>query len=90
MAEKNFKIQNGLLVLEDSQFNDSITVNGTVSASTFIGDGSVLTGVVIPVNHGSNENFERPSYAEVVYWKGSVNPLNGINGDFWYDTSDDL
>jgi len=45
MAEKNFKIQNGLLVLEDSQFNDNITVNGSVTASSFVGDGSGLTGI---------------------------------------------
>ena len=49
MAEKNFKIQNGLLVLEDSQFNDNITVNGSVTASSFIGDGSGLTGVGVDV-----------------------------------------
>ena len=50
MAEKNFKIQNGLLVLEDSQFNDNIIVNGSVTASSFVGDGSGLTGIGVDYN----------------------------------------
>ena len=65
MAEKNFKIQNGLLVLEDSQFNDSITVNGTVSASTFVGDGSGLTGVGV--------DYEAISAASANSWLPSRN-----------------
>lgn len=45
MAEKHFKIQNGLIVTQDSQFQDSISVTGTVTATSFSGDGSSLTGV---------------------------------------------
>jgi hypothetical protein len=69
-----------------SNINAELPILYDSETKTVSGDGNIL----VSVNHGSNENFERPSYAEVVYWKGSVNPLNAINGDFWYDTSGDL
>jgi hypothetical protein len=31
----------------------------------------------------------RPSYAATVYWKGTVAPVNGANGDLWYDSTGD-
>lgn len=44
---------------------------------------------VITVDHDSDENEVRPTYATTVYWKGSVPPSNGQNGDLWYDTTGD-
>jgi len=48
-------------------------------------DGSLL----VTVAHGTATSEPRPSYAATVYWKGSVAPDNGANGDLWYDTTGD-
>jgi hypothetical protein len=45
MAEKEFKIQNGLRVLEEAYLESSLYVSGPVTANTFVGDGSGLTGL---------------------------------------------
>jgi hypothetical protein len=48
-------------------------------------DGSLL----VTVEHGGDDSEPRPSYAATVYWKGTVAPVNGANGDLWYDTTGD-
>jgi len=48
-------------------------------------DGSLL----VTVDHGSDDTVARPTYAAVVYWRGSVAPANGANSDIWYDTTGD-
>jgi hypothetical protein len=55
---------------------------GTQTVGT---DGSLL----VTVDHGSDNTEARPTYAAVVYWRGSVPPTNGANSDLWYDTSGD-
>jgi hypothetical protein len=45
MAEKEFKIQNGLRVLEEAYLESSLDVTGTITANTFVGDGAGLTGI---------------------------------------------
>jgi hypothetical protein len=40
-------------------------------------------------SHGSTAGATRPDGA-AVYWKGSVAPDNGANGDLWYDTTGDF
>jgi hypothetical protein len=43
--------------------------------------------VVTAVNHGSTASTARPAGAVVVYWKGSVEPINSIDGDIYFPTS---
>jgi hypothetical protein len=49
-------------------------------------DGSLL----VTVEHGGDDSEPRPSYAATVYWKGTVAPVNGVNGDLWYDSTGDV
>jgi len=50
--------------------------------------GDISTSAVQTVEHGSDANYTRPAILSV-YWKGSVAPANGANGDLWYDTTGD-
>jgi len=43
--------------------------------------------VVTAVNHGSTASTARPAGAVVVYWKGTVEPINAIDGDIYFPTS---
>ncbi len=38
---------------------------------------------VTAVNHGSNASAARPSGVTAVYWIGTVEPVNAVNGDLW-------
>jgi hypothetical protein len=38
---------------------------------------------VTAVNHGSNASTARPSGVTAVYWIGTVEPVNAVNGDLW-------
>jgi hypothetical protein len=38
---------------------------------------------VTAVAHGSNASTARPSGATAVYWIGTVEPVNAVNGDLW-------
>jgi hypothetical protein len=37
------------------------------------------------VNHGSNASMARPTTSAPVVWQGSVEPLNAVNGDYWWE-----
>jgi hypothetical protein len=41
--------------------------------------------VVTAVNHGSTASTARPAGAVVVYWKGTVEPNNSIDGDIYFN-----
>jgi hypothetical protein len=56
------------------------------NSQTVGSDGSLL----VTVEHGGDDSEPRPSYAATVYWKGTVAPVNGANGDLWYDSSGDV
>jgi hypothetical protein len=43
----------------------------------------------VTVSHGSTAGTARPTGIGAVYWIGSVEPTNAINGDQWYDTTGD-
>jgi hypothetical protein len=49
--------------------------NQTISASA--------EGAVTAVTHGSNASTARPSGVTAVYWIGTVEPVNAVNGDLW-------
>jgi hypothetical protein len=57
-----------------------------VDSQTVGSDGSLL----VTVEHGGDDSEPRPSYAATVYWKGTVAPVNGANGDLWYDSTGDV
>jgi hypothetical protein len=40
-------------------------------------------GAVTAVTHGSNASTARPSGVTAVYWIGTVEPVNAVNGDLW-------
>ena len=53
---------------------------GTGAGTVAAGDDSRLTSAMLTVNHGSNASTARPS-APFVYWVGTVEPDNAIDGD---------
>ena len=53
----------------------------TATPTTLAGYG--ITDALAAVNHGSNASAARPS-VPVVYWKGTVEPLNAIDGDIYF------
>jgi hypothetical protein len=65
----------------------------TVGLATGVGltttSGALVNTGIVTVTHGSTASTARPSGAAVVYWRGSVEPTNALNGDLWYDTSGD-
>jgi hypothetical protein len=65
---------------------------GTVSASDSILQAlQKIVGnaqsAVTAVAHGSNASTARPAGAVIVYWKGTVEPINAIDGDIYFPTS---
>lgn len=69
----------GLPVLGTAAALDVGTTSGTVAA----GDDSRMAGAMQVVAHGSGASTARPSGAPAVYWIGTVEPLNAVNGDLW-------
>lgn len=39
--------------------------------------------VMIVVKHGADANVPRPATAAAVYWQGTVQPANAVDGDLW-------
>jgi len=61
---------------------------GTVSASDSILQAlqkvvGNAQSAVTAVTHGSNASTARPSGVTAVYWIGTVEPVNAVNGDLW-------
>lgn len=45
-------------------------------------------GFITVVEHGDDPNYQRPLSAKVVYWLGSVEPLNSLDDDLWSEEVD--
>ena len=45
-----------------------------------------IRNFVYVVEHDEDANAARPDVA-VAYWKGSVAPENGVDGDMWFNTA---
>jgi hypothetical protein len=50
------------------------------------GDYASKSSALVVVNHGSDDDVARPSGVGGVYWVGSVEPSNSVNGDLWYNS----
>lgn len=54
----------------------------------FHGDARVrLNAALVVVRHGADAGVARPSGAEAVYWIGTVEPANALDGDFFKNTT---
>jgi hypothetical protein len=59
----------------------NISISGTWPNQTI--SASAGSGAVTAVTHGSNASTARPSGVTAVYWIGTVEPVNAVNGDLW-------
>lgn len=67
------------LVVRASNLSD---LANTTTARANLGAASAEAAVTA-VTHGSNASTARPSGVTAVYWIGTVEPLNAVNGDLW-------
>jgi hypothetical protein len=65
--------------------NLSDLANASIARSNL--GAAAADAVVTAVNHGSTASTARPAGAVVVYWKGTVEPINAIDGDIYFPTS---
>jgi hypothetical protein len=45
--------------------------------------GTIENGMTV-VNHGATADTARPTGAAAVYWIGTVEPTNAVDGDLWF------
>lgn len=76
--------------LTDDNTNITVDLDSAAQASLGKADSAVqpANGMVV-VAHGAVAATARPAGAAAVYWMGSVEPDNAVNGDMWYDTTGD-
>jgi hypothetical protein len=67
------------LVVKASNLSD--LANATTARSNL--GAAAAADAVTAVNHGSNASTARPSGVTAVYWIGTVEPVNAVNGDLW-------
>jgi hypothetical protein len=83
LLQDGTKAEADLVVGPASAVADTVALfDGTTGKVLKAGGKMFLT-----VEHGSDGSEPRPSFAATVYWKGTVAPVNGANGDLWYDTT---
>jgi hypothetical protein len=85
LLQDGAKAEADLVVGPASAVADTVALfDGTTGKVLKAGGKMFLT-----VEHGSDGSEPRPSFAATVYWKGTVAPVNGANGDMWYDSTGD-
>jgi hypothetical protein len=47
-----------------------------------------IRNFVYVVEHDTDQNTARPD-VKIAYWVGEVAPENGVDGDLWFDTSEE-
>jgi len=62
--------------------NNLSDLANTTTARSNLG-AAAAADAVTAVNHGSNASTARPSGVTAVYWIGTVEPVNAVNGDLW-------
>jgi len=67
------------LVVKANNLSDLVN---TTTARSNLG-AAAAADAVTAVNHGSNASTARPSGVTAVYWIGTVEPVNAVNGDLW-------
>jgi len=67
------------LVVKASNLSD--LANPTTARSNL--GAAAAAAAVTAVTHGSNASTARPSGVTAVYWIGTVEPVNAVNGDLW-------
>ena len=85
-GEMGLELDTGKLKFGDgvTAWNSLAYSIGTDGADGADADPSITMGAVI---HGTNASAARPAGYVVVSWVGTVEPLNAINGDIWYNIS---
>jgi hypothetical protein len=68
---------------------DAIAIDNATDGTRYVTWGTLMGMVMRVVTHGSTAATARPTSAGAVYWIGSVEPDNAVNGDQWYDTTGD-
>jgi hypothetical protein len=61
----------------------SVFVESTTSMALFVGTEGTEGTFMHVVSHGSTADTARPVGAAAVYWIGTVEPTNAIDGDLW-------
>jgi hypothetical protein len=62
--------------------NNLSDLANTATARSNLG-AAAAADAVTAVSHGSNASTARPSGVTAVYWIGTVEPVNAVNGDLW-------
>jgi hypothetical protein len=62
--------------------NNLSDLANTTTARANLG-AAAAADAVTAVTHGSNASTARPSGVAAVYWIGTVEPVNAVNGDLW-------
>ncbi len=68
---------------------DSFAIDNASDGTRMVTFGTLMGMVMRVVTHGATAGTTRPTSAGAVYWIGSVEPSNAVNGDQWYDTTGD-
>lgn len=65
---------------------DKTKLAGIEAAADVTDAANVSTsGGLIYINHGATSGTTRPSVSGAVYWIGTVEPTNAVDGDVWLD-----